>query len=138
MELDNKVHQQITHLCASGDALAEKQEFEKAILEYEKAWALIPDPKTDWETAAWVLAAIGDAFFFLKEYGKASDHFQRALRINFASPFILLRLGQSLFEINQTERAEDFLMRAYMLKGKKIFDQEDGKYFRHMRRKFGL
>jgi tetratricopeptide (TPR) repeat protein len=138
MELDNKTYEQIMELCAAGDSLAEKQAFGPAITEYEKAWELIPEPKSDWDASVWVLTALGDAYFFLKEYSKGSNYFQQAYNKDFANPFILMRLGQCLFEINQVNRAEDFLMRAYMMEGEELFENDHSKYLDHMRKKFGL
>lgn len=48
------------------------------------------------------------------------------------NPFILLRLGQSFLENNDTKQAKEFLLRAYMLEGENIFEEEDEKYFQFL------
>ena len=44
------------------------------------------------------------------------------------NPFILLRLGENYLEMEDETNATEFLLRAYMLEGEKIF-KEDWKYF---------
>jgi len=41
----------------------------------------------------------------------------------------LFRLGQTLVETNENSKAEEFLLRAYMLVGEDIFWDEDEKYY---------
>ena len=44
----------------------------------------------------------------------------------------MLRLGQCAYELGKQEAAE-YLMRAYMLAGEEIFEDEDEKYFNLIR-----
>ena len=46
-----------------------------------------------------------------------------------ANPFVHIRLGQALYELGNTERAKEHLLRAYMLNGEDIFEGQDEKYF---------
>ena len=138
MELANEIHYKITELCATGDKLAEKQQYIAAIEAYEKASELIPSPKSDWDANVWVETAIGDAYFFLKEYNKAKASFQTAYNSDPTNPFILMRLGQCLFEIKDLDKAEDFLLSAYMMEGEEIFENDDAKYLDYMRTKYDL
>ena len=102
--------------------------------------ALVPEPKSDWEASVWIFTAIGDSYFYKKDYKKAADALFNAYNGPGATenPFINLRLGQSLFELDELGKAEDHLLRAYMLDGLKIFDSENKKYLTHMRQKFDL
>jgi hypothetical protein len=54
------------------------------------------------------------------------------------NPFIHLRLGQSLFEQGDMERAESELLQAYMLAGKDIFSEDDTKYERFISLKYEI
>ncbi len=45
------------------------------------------------------------------------------------NPFILLQLGQSFQELKEKDLARDYLMRAYMIEGNEIFENEEEKYF---------
>jgi len=140
MELDDHLYEQITALCAEGDKLFEKRSFDKALEHYSSALALVPNPKNDWHASVWINTALGDTYFFMKDFEKAKNAFYDAYNGPDATgnPFVNLRLGQCLFDLNEMEKAEDFLLRAYMLEGEDIFDSDNPKYLRHMRSKYDL
>ena len=129
--LDDRVHENIKFLCTEGDALAERGDYEGALAKYETAWVLLPEPRAKWEAATWILATIGDAQFRKRDFDGAAETLQDAMHSPKAigNPFLHLRLGESLFEIGQRQRAIDELARAYMGAGREIFDNEDPKYF---------
>ncbi|WP_379143044.1 hypothetical protein [Paenibacillus sp. sgz500992] len=131
MELDDQVYIQILQLCKEGDALTEKGQIIKAIESYTAALELVPLPKNNWETSTWIYTALGDAYFHNNSYEMAKSNFYNALNCpdEISNPFILLRLGESLFECGELAKAKDYLLRAYMLEGYKIYFSEDDKYF---------
>lgn len=133
MELDDQIHEKITEYCEKGDKLADKQEFNAAIEEYKKAKQLIPAPQSDWDATVWVDTAIGDAYFFLADFTQAADSFQAAYNNEPTNPFILMRLGQSLFELGDLNRSQEYLLRAYMLEGEEIFEHDHPKYLDFLR-----
>ncbi|GGA28702.1 hypothetical protein GCM10011384_17680 [Psychrobacillus lasiicapitis] len=45
------------------------------------------------------------------------------------NPFIMLRLGETLYELGDVNKAKDYLLRAYILEGYSIFENEEEKYF---------
>ena len=130
-ELPPKTYQQIETLCKNGDALAKKSRFPEALKQYWAAWDLLPDPKTEWEAATWILAAIGDANFLGRDFNAGRDNLSLVMRCpnSIGNPFLHLRLGQCEFELKNLDRAADELARAYMGAGSEIFDSEDDKYF---------
>jgi tetratricopeptide (TPR) repeat protein len=134
-ELPESVHNQILRLSAEGDAQAEEGNYETAVRRYSEAFALLPEPRTDWEACTWLLTSIGDAYFSARNYGQAKIALADAMHCPDAigNPFIHLRLGQSQFELGNMSRANDELARAYMVAGKEIFDDEDPKYFAHLK-----
>lgn len=134
-ELPDSVHSEVVRLSAEGDALAERENYERAIQKYSEALGMLPPPRTDWEACTWLLASIGDAHFQAKQFGQARIALTDAMRCPDAigNPFIHLRLGQSQFELGNMPRANDELARAYMAAGKAIFDDEDPKYFNHLK-----
>jgi len=133
-ELAESVHREIKRLCAVGDEHAGRQAYSEALANYWAAWDLLPEPKTKWEAATWVLVAIGDANFLCKDYIAGCDNLSNAMRCPGAigNPFIHFRLGQCQFELGNQERAADELMRAYMGAGREIFDEHDPKYLRFL------
>ncbi len=130
MELDERLYEKITDLCDEGEGLLEEGLYEKALTKYKKALDLLPLPKEEWEASTWIYSAIGDTYFLKKDYKTASTYFYNALNCpdGISNPFILLRLGQSLFEIRDLEKSKEYLLKAYMLEGYNIFNDEDDKY----------
>jgi tetratricopeptide (TPR) repeat protein len=128
--LPQEVQAKLDDLCAAGDQQVEAGEFASAIARYREAWALLPEPKENWEAALWVVAAIGDAEFFAGDYLAARRSFTEAVRTLEAlgNPFVHLRLGECAFELGEFDRAADELMRAYMGGGPEAFTREDPKY----------
>ncbi|MED4355140.1 tetratricopeptide repeat protein [Schinkia azotoformans] len=131
MELDDKIYDKIVELCEEGDNLTEEDRFHDAIDKYNAALDLVPSPKRDWEAGTWIYTALGDAYFIIENYKKAKECFFDALNCpdGVNNPLILLRLGESLFECGEHNKAEEYLLKAYMLEGYNIFKDEDEKYF---------
>jgi tetratricopeptide (TPR) repeat protein len=134
-ELDPMIYQRILALCAEGDRLAATQAYDDAIVQYNEAWKLIPDPPTEWNASTWVLAAIADAWFLKGHYGNAKDALEYAMHCPDAlgNPFLHLRLGQCCFESGLLDRAADELTRAYMGDGLRVFEGQDPKYFEFLK-----
>jgi tetratricopeptide (TPR) repeat protein len=133
-EIEDHIHEEIKSHCEAGDERASAKAFSEALTFYWKAWDLLPEPKTEWEAATWILAAIGDANFLSGDFAAGRDNLSNAMRCPDAigNPFIHFRLGQCCFEIGDLDRAADELMRAYMGAGREIFDENDVKYHRFL------
>lgn len=131
MELEDRVYEKIVQLCEEGDNLSEDELYEEAIERYNLALDLLPTPKTDWEASTWIYTALGDVYFAIEDYENGRDFFYNALNCpdGITNPYILLRLGECLFECEQFEKAKEYLLKAYMLEGYRIFAEEDEKYF---------
>jgi len=131
MELTDEIYNDIVKLTNKGNIFAEKNKFKDALDCFSRALDLIPEPKNDWEASTWIYTALGDVYFIKKEFEIASDNLFNAYSCpdGYTNPFILLRLGQSLLEINNVEKAKEYLLRAYMLEGDSIFENEEKKYF---------
>jgi tetratricopeptide (TPR) repeat protein len=136
-ELPSTVHDAIQHFCSDGDALASAGKYEEAIGEYNRAWEIVPQPKSQWNASTWILAAIGDAAFLANYRTSAKKALEYAMVCPDAvgNPFLHLRLGQVLFDMGEHDRAADELMRAYMGGGADLFAAEDQRYlsFLHTR-----
>jgi hypothetical protein len=102
---------------------------------YQAAWDLLPEPKTKWEAATWILAARGDAHFLSGNFIAGRDDLSDAMHCPDAigNPFIHFRLGQCQFELGNHDRAADELTRAYMGSGYDLFSEADPKYFRFLK-----
>ncbi|PHR35253.1 MAG: hypothetical protein COA38_02900 [Fluviicola sp.] len=139
-ELDDNIYSEIRHLSADGDKFFDKNEFLQALKLYDEALKLVPLPKTEWDASKWLYTAIGDVYFAQQEFDRSKHAFYDALNCPHAhsNPFINLRLGQSLFELEETAKSEEYLMRAYMLEGNKIFKGENKKYINFLKEKYDL
>ncbi len=130
-ELNEQLHSRIASLSKDGDDLLSAKRFTAAVALFQEAWALLPEPKDDWDAATWILSAIGDAHFLSKQYDRALETLGKAVRCpgGLGNPFIHLRLGESAYELGHLKRADEELTRAYMAAGNEIFKTEDPKYF---------
>jgi len=133
-ELNAKDYKKIKEFTKLGDYFFDNENYDLALKQYNLALDLVPSPKIDWEASTWLYTAIGDTYFSKKFFEKALNALYEALNCpkGIGNPFIYLRLGQSLFELNDIEKSEEYLMSAYMLEGKKIFKGENKKYIKHL------
>ena len=131
LELPSEIYSSIKALCAKGDALAATNAFGAAISEYNQAWAIVPEPKNNWNTSTWILAAIADACYLVGYKTSDREALQFAMTCPDAvgNPFLHMRYGQVLFDAGELDAAADELMRAYMGGGIEIFRTENPRYF---------
>jgi tetratricopeptide (TPR) repeat protein len=129
-EIPEDLYSGIKRLCEAGDEAADSGRLTEALGLYHRALALLPSEPTEWEAATWIHAAIGDAYFFMRDLRRALSAFEQALRSpgGIGNPFLHLRRGQILFDMGQEKAAADELARAYMAEGEAIFTPEDTKY----------
>lgn len=130
-ETENKLDE----LSELGNTEMNNENYKEAIQYFNQALEVIPDPKEMYEASGWLHASIGDAYFFMNEYSKALDNFLLAYKIygiEGVNPFILLRTGQCYYELDNKKQALDFLLRAYMLDGEEIFEDEE-EYFNFLK-----
>jgi len=135
LEIPDNIHKNIQRLCAQGDANLEARDFSRAYESFISALPLVPEPKHDFEATTWILAALGDTYFFSKDFAQLRNVLTDAMHCPGAigNPFLHLRLGQAQFELDDLDRAADELCRAYMGAGKIIFENDDPKYFEFLK-----
>lgn len=131
MELTDEIYKEITDLTNRGNAFSEQNKLIDALECFNKALDLVPNPKYDWEAATWIYTSLGDIYFMKKEYVKALENLNEALKCpnGFTNPFILLRAGQCFLEMKEIDKAKEYLLKSYMLEGENIFKYEKPKYF---------
>ena len=129
--LNNEDAASIERLSEEGNVLSDNNNFDAALIKFTTALSILPTPKINWEAALWLYASIGDMYLFKEEYEFAMSNYYNALNCpdGQGSGFVHLRLGESLFELNDEKKALDHLLKAYMLDGKEIFEDEEEKYF---------
>ena len=134
-ELDDETYEMVKRYSSEGDELAEAERYREAIETYNRAWRLLPEPKSEWNAATWLLAAIADAAFLGGYYGSAREALDYVVYCPDAlgNPFLHLRRGQVLFEQDEMDGAADELMRAFMGGGADLFENESPKYLDFLR-----
>lgn len=126
-----------------GNQFEKEEQYEEAIQTWKEGLNLIPEPQQYYSETIWFLAAIGDVYLKKRMYLQAHKCFDKA-RGNlsgdgYGNPFIMLRLGECCLEIGDEKNAIEYLLRAYMMEGKEIFEpdengEDDGqKYFDFLR-----
>lgn len=130
MELSDDIYSKITELSEEGNDLLDNEDYDKAINVFESALQLLPESQSEWEAYTWLKASICDAYFYSNRFNECAEAAFDALNGPDAmeNPFIHLRLGQALFELGDTARAEPELLKAYMLSGEDIFSEDSVKY----------
>lgn len=142
-EITPALKARLDEFAKKGNQLEEEGQYEKAIQAWEEGLLLIPKPQQLYSETIWFLAAIGDVYFQKGMYPQAHECFDKA-RGNlsgdgYGNPFIMLRLGECCLELGDEKNAVEYLLRAYMMEGKEIFEpDEDGeddgqKYFDFLR-----
>lgn len=133
--IEEHVYAQIESLSAEGNALAGAGSFVDAIFAFESALKLVPDPVYNWEASTWLFTAIGDVAFQSNDFPRAQEALREAALCPGAldNPFVRLRRGQVFFELGDLPKAAEELAAAYMLEGAVIFENEEPKYFEHLK-----
>lgn len=128
--LDGQSQEQVKALCFQGYQLYDDGDFAKALRTFYQAWILLPKPQNQYKEAGWVLTAIGDCYFRLKQFKQAEEALRSALACPGTqnSPFVHLRNGQILFELGREDEAAQVLQLAVQLGGGDALAKEHVKY----------
>lgn len=136
-ELSEELSERIDVLSEQGSDLFDEENFQECIKVWSEALALIPHPRNLYGETFWLETSIGDCYFMLNEFEQSQVHFLNAkgnIETNaYENPFVMLRLGELFFELKEFNDAKEFLLRAYMLEGKEIFETEEEKYFNFLK-----
>jgi tetratricopeptide (TPR) repeat protein len=139
-ELPDDLRQMIDKLCQKGDQFAQIDQHDDALDQYEAAWELLPAPKHQWPAATWILMAAGDVYFEKRDFIAARNSLRESLECpdGETNSFILLRLGQSLFELGELDAAANALEIAFRENGEGLFADEDPKYLNFVKTQIGI
>jgi tetratricopeptide (TPR) repeat protein len=132
--LDKPIADKTLELCQLGYKQFDQGEFKTALRHFYSAWTLLPKPQSQWEQAGWILTALGDAYFAKGEYDNASEALRSALHCPKAlgNPIIHLRLGQCLYELNDSSSALQQFELVCSHGGEDLFQQELPKYYQFL------
>lgn len=126
MQLSETTEEQIDALAQEGNALLDgMSDWEAAISTWQRALDLLPIPSSQWPQAVWLMASIGAAWRMGGDNARAFDAFDAAYRAldGHLNPFVLVNLGALLIGTDDGG-GEPLLLRAFMLEGNQIFDDD--------------
>lgn len=128
--LDTAIASKTRLLCQQGYALFDRGDIKTAIRQFYSAWTLLPKPQTQWQEAGWILTALGDAYLAKGEYQNGKEALSSALHCPnaYGNPVIHLKLGQCLFELDDSRGAKQQFELVQANGGQTLLDREDPKY----------
>ena len=70
---------------------------------YLEALYLVPEPKYNWAASTWIYTALGDTCYINGDFSAAKEFLFNAINCpdGIENPFIMLRLGESLYELEK-------------------------------------
>jgi len=128
-ELSDDIFDRVTELSEEGNLAMEREDFAQAIAIWQDALGLLPAPQLKWGAAMWLHGSIGDAQRQLGDVEGGLSSFHSAAATDHG---IQYGLGVSLIDLGRDEEATDPLLRAYMLDGTDIFDDDEPRYLQHL------
>lgn len=127
--LPPSISAEVEALSAEGDGAAAAGAYAQAVLRYEAALELLPEPKGQWIAASWLWHAIADARFRGRDFAGALEPISLALlHGDPANPFLHLRRGQCLVELGHEADGLDALARAFAGGGRELFAREEPRW----------
>ncbi|MBO3273617.1 hypothetical protein [Pseudomonas schmalbachii] len=133
-ELPDNIYERVIDLSVQGNLFLDSGDALSAVNVWCEALALLPSPKDNWEACLWLNASLGEAYRVEGQLEEAKACLLDALNCpdGHVNPFVLLRLGQTLVDLGDENAGVDYLLRAYMLEGEEIFE-EDAQYLQLLR-----
>lgn len=127
-----KKKKSIDEIAEEGNALFDEGKYAQAVEIWQEGLDFLDKPLNAQNEAVWFQTSIADALFMLRQYEKAYTYLLDAKSNlsgeGYDNPFVMMRLGQCSYELGKGD-AKEYLMRAYMLAGEEIFENDDKKYF---------
>ena len=128
-ELPPDLAAEVEALSAEGDGALAAGATAQAVLRYEAALELLPEPRHQWSAACWLWWAIADARWRGRDFAGALEPLSLALlHGDPGNALVHLRRGQCLVELGHRAEGQDALARAYAAGGRALFAREDPRW----------
>jgi hypothetical protein len=128
-ELPPDVSAEVEALSAEGDGAAAAGAWAQAVLRYEAALELLPEPKHRWGAALWLWYCIADARWRGRDFAGALEPLSLALlHGDPGNALVHLRRGQCLVELGHEADGVDALARAFAGGGRALFAREEPRW----------
>lgn len=138
--LDEETKLKIEALSEDGNFLLEEEkDWRGALLKWELALALLPNPKVEYSEALWLYASIGEAYYIADDKENALAAYEEAYHCpdGHVNPYVLLQLGKLYADNGNEGTAAKMLLRAYMMEGDRLFESEQF-YFDFLNKRIDL
>lgn len=108
-------HYYIEQLCHDGSTALEEKQYQLAIEQFQTALSLLDDAHAYGEAALWIYSSLGDAYFALQDYTRATRFFDTCTVCESGkeNAFILYRLGECAYFLNDIKKATSYFLRSY-------------------------
>lgn len=128
-ELPLDVAAEVEALSVEGDGAAAAGAFAQAVLRYEAALELLPEPKHQWGEATWLWFRVADARWRGRDFAGALEPLSLAiLHGDPGNALVHLRRGQCLVELGHVDHGIDALARAFAGGGRALFAREESRW----------
>lgn len=128
---NQELEEKIISIIEFGNSLSTDGHHNPALHEYEKAWALMPEPKLEWEMiGSWLTGSFYTAYFNLSDFKNAKHWAELQLKAENSEidTAPLIDLGMVLFELGENEEAYNYLSKAYEYGKARAFKERPKKY----------
>ncbi|MGC5700721.1 hypothetical protein J4P02_11045 [Pseudomonas sp. NFXW11] len=126
-----ELEEKIVSIIELGNSLNTDRDHASALREYEKAWALMPEPKLQWEMiGSWLAGSFYTAYFGLSDFENAKYWAELQLEAEGSDVDTapLIDLGMVYFELGDNEASYRCLDKAYQYGKERAFKQRPKKY----------
>lgn len=118
-----ELEREIIETVEAGNVLDETQQHEQALIYYDQAWGMLPEPKTDWEIASWIASCHVNAHMDLEQFTLAKPWAEIALQTRGSdiNTGPVIDLGIVCMRLEQHDEAFAYLDQAYVYGKERAF-----------------
>lgn len=127
---------QVWALTDAAEREINKRKYAAAIKQYEKALALVPEPRNTSPEALSLLINIAEAYYLQQKYTEALPYLLESQSFEGGKDMLTtnLRLGQIYYETGELDKARKELQYVYERQGERFFNAEgDNKYLEFLK-----
>ncbi|EAS1760870.1 hypothetical protein BH012_23345 [Salmonella enterica] len=127
---DPALNEEINKIVLEGDKYRHNKDINSALLCYEKAWILVPEPRTSWMMPSyWIASSFFSAYFDKCDYEKAKSWAYVLLEVKDSiDTGPIVNMGMVCFELEQYDEAYKYFHDAYSYGKKRAFQERPKKY----------
>lgn len=130
MELEDHIHIQVTSVMERGEKLTIDNQLSEALILYNQALALIPEPAIAYDASTWIEIKLGDILFKMNDYENALKHYAIASdsEEGIDDAYVWFCLGRVNYFLQDVDHAIMHFKQSFNLEGAEFFENEDPVY----------